>query len=75
MPKFWTNFEEQIAPKFGPGAQNGLNWPKMPKNGNFKVLVVQNGWNSVERSWNEVGEVQAEVFGPIYRSELPPNLA
>ena len=71
---FWTNFEEQIAPKFGPGAQNGPNWPKMPKNGNFKVLVVQNGWNSVERRWNMLGEVQAEVSGPISRTWVPLNL-
>ena len=39
---FWTNLEEQGASKFG---QNG---PKMRNNGDLKVLVVQNGWNSME---------------------------
>ena len=46
----------------------------MPINGNFKVLVVHNGWNSLERRWNELGEVQAEVSGPISRSGVPLNL-
>ena len=32
---FWTNLVQQGAPKFD------QNWPKMPKNGNFKVSVVQ----------------------------------
>ena len=37
----------------------------MPKNGNFKVLVVQNGWNSQEPRWNGLREIPAEVSGPI----------
>ena len=46
----------------------------MPNNGNFKVLMVQNGWNSLERRWNVLGEVQAKVSGPISRSGVPLNL-
>ena len=37
----------------------------MAKNGNFKVLVVQNGWNSQEPRWNGLREIPAEVSGPI----------
>ena len=62
----------QNGPKM---AQNGPNGPKMPKNGNLKVAVVKNRENSVERRWNKLGEVQANVFGPIWSSRLPPNMA
>ena len=53
----------QNGPKM---AQNGPNWPKMPINGNLKVAVVKNRENSLERRWNKLGEVQANVFGPIW---------
>ena len=33
--------------------------------------MVRNGWNSVERRWNKLGEVQTEVFGAICRSGVP----
>ena len=36
--------------------------------------MVQNGWKSVERRWNVLGEVQAEVSGPISRTWVPLNL-
>ena len=62
----------QNGPKM---AQNGPNGPKMPINGNLKVAVVKNRENSVERRWNKLGEVQANVFGPIWSSRLPPNMA
>ena len=68
---FWTNLEQQVAPKYGPGV------PKLAKNAQklqFHVPVVRNGWNSMERRWSKLGEVHAEVFGPIWCSRVPPNL-
>ena len=65
---FWTNLVQQGAPKFDPGgARNGQNWPKMPQNGNFKVSVVQNGWNSVEQRWNG-----SKNFGCDFPQPIPP---
>ena len=58
-------------------AQNG---PKMAqigakclKNGDLKVPVVKNCENSLERKWNKIGEVQANVFGPIWSSKVACN--
>ena len=68
---FWTNLEQQVAPKYGPGV------PKLAKNAQklqFQVPVVRNGWNSMERRWSKLGEVHAEVYGPIWCSRVPPNL-
>ena len=68
---FWTNLEQQVAPKYGPGV------PKLANNAQklqFQVPVVRNGWNSMERRWSKLGEVHAEVFGPIWCSRVPPNL-
>ena len=47
--KFLDQFGGAGRPQFWPsGAQKGQNGPTMPKNGDFKVLMVLNGWNSVE---------------------------
>ena len=62
------------CPKRPKVAQNGPNWPKMCNNGDLKVPVVQNCENSMERSY-KLGEVQANVLGPIWGSRVPPNMA
>ena len=73
--KFLDQFGGPGSPEIGP------NWTKMPKmaknsqNVDLKVLVVPNGWNSVERSWNGLWEVQVKVFEPIWWSGAPSNLA
>lgn len=65
-----------IVAKNGPKtAQSSPNWPKMLKNGDLKVPLVQNCENSVDRRWNQLGEVQANIFGPIGSCRVPPNLA
>ena len=53
-------------------AQKQPKLAQISQNGGLKVLVVPNGWNSVERSWNGLWEVQAKVFEPIWRSGTPP---
>ena len=58
-----------------PGPQNGPKTAQISQNGDLKALVVPNGWNSVERRWNGLWEVQVEDFEPIWRSWVPPNLA
>ena len=59
---------QQGAPKFDPGAlEMAKIWSKMPKNGNFRVSVVQNGWNSVEQRWNGY-----KNFGWDFPQPIPP---
>ena len=55
----------QIWPR---GTHNDPNWPTMPKNGNSKVPVVQNGWNSMERRWNG-----SKNFGLDHPQLIPPS--
>ena len=72
---FFLEFGTSRAKKWPKTAQK---WPKPAKyaqDGDLKVLLVPNGWNSVEQSWNGLWEVQVKVFGPIWRSGVPPNLA
>ena len=73
-------FSDQLGvrgcPQFWPrGAQKG---PKLPKNGQnliLRVLEVQNGWNGMEQSWNEVRDIYVGIFRPIGSSGVTPILA
>ena len=73
-------FSDQLGvwgcPQFWPrGAQKG---PKLPKNGQnltLRALEVRNGWNGVERSWNELRDTYVEIFRPIGSLGVPPILA
>ena len=75
-PRFLNQFGGAEPPQFQPrGAQKQPKLAQIGQNGGLKVLVVPNGWNSVERRWNGLWEVQVEDFEPIWRSWVPPNLA
>ena len=56
---FQTNWECGGAPNFGPGAPK---WPQNGQNLTLRALEVWNGWNGVERSWNELGDIYAGIF-------------
>ena len=73
VPRASFHFPDTKFFKFGTSrAQKRPNWAQL---GDLKALVVPNGWNSVERRWNGLGEVQVEDYEPILRSWVPPNLA
>ena len=66
----------QNLSNLGPlGPKTDQKTAQIGQNGDLKVLVVPNGWNSVEQRWNGLGEVQVEDYEPILRSWVPPNLA
>ena len=61
-------------PQFQPrGAQKQSKLAQIGQNGGLKVPVVPNGWNSVERSWNGLWEVQVKVFEPISKVPVVSN--
>ena len=41
----------------------------------MRVLEVRNGWNGVERSWNEVRDIYVGIFRPIGSAGVHPILA
>jgi len=73
-------FSEQLGvrgcPQFWPrGAQKRPKWPKNGKNLTLRALEVCNGWNGVERSWNELRDIYLGIFRPIGSAGVPPILA
>ena len=78
----WNNFQEVQVVVWVPQIwlripRKGPKWPKNAQNLILSTLVVQNGWNGVERSRNELQEVQVEVFYPggSGAGGVPPILA
>ena len=70
--RFCDHFWDLQGPKL---TQKG---PKLPKNGQnltVRALEVRNGWNGVERSWNELRDIYVEIFRPIGSLGVPPILA
>ena len=55
--------------------KNGPKWPKNGQNLTLRALGVRNGWNGVERSWNELGDIYAGIFRPTGSAWFPPILA
>ena len=57
----WNNFQEVQVVVWVPQIwlripRKGPKWPKNAQNLILSTLVVQNGWNGVERSWNKLQE-------------------
>ena len=70
--RFCDHFWDLQGPKL---TQKG---PKLPKNGQnltVRALEVRNGWNGVERSWNELRDIYVGIFRPIGSLGVPPILA
>ena len=70
--RFCDHFWDLQGPKL---TQKG---PKLPKNGQnltVRALEVRNGWNGVERSWNELRDIYVGIFRHIGSLGVPPILA
>ena len=70
--RFIFQFWDLQGPKL---TKNGPKWPKNGQNLTLRALGVRNGWNGVERSWNELRDIYAGIFRPIGSAGVPPILA
>ena len=70
--RFWDHFWDLQGPKL---TKKGSKLPKNGQNPTLRALEVRNGWNGVERSWNEVRDIYVGIFRPIGSSGVTPILA
>ena len=70
--RFWDHFWDLQGPKL---TKKGSKLPKNGQNPTLRALEVRNGWNGVERSWNEVRDIYVGIFRPIGSAGVTPILA